>query len=41
MSNPETDVELSSKQVRNQGYQNLSWSGRGWPADIKSREMEL
>ncbi len=32
------DVEISSKKVRNEGYQTQVWSGRGWSADIKSKE---
>jgi hypothetical protein len=34
------DVEVSSQKVRNEGYQKMSWSSRGTPAEIKSHETE-
>lgn len=33
------DVEVTSQKVRNEGYQKMSWSGKGTPAEIKSHEM--
>jgi hypothetical protein len=35
------DVEVSSRKVRNEGYQTSSWSGSGVPAEIKSRELDF
>lgn len=35
------DVEVSSQKVRNEGYQKMSWSGQGTPAEIKSHEIDF
>ncbi len=35
------EVEVSSKKIRNEGYQKTSWSAQGIPAEIRSHELDF
>lgn len=35
-----TEVEVESAKIRHAGWQKSTWTGRGWPAEVHSHEMD-